>query len=301
MSYFANFPLIEYKFEGSKKPIQFTNLLAYSRVFNNIGDDQTLYRLETVIDGERPDILSNRLYGSPEYYWSFYLLNEKIQSKGWPLSTQNLIKRMKKDIPGECLVFLPQESVDRGNDTNWLQHEMIEEFKIGDKAYGLISGACGTIYDRNVNLGQIFVDLDEGSSSFIPNEVIVDSLSNPNSQLTVRIVHSPAYEAIHHFEDGDGDHIDVDYALDFRGRGSELISENVEHLPDEAGPGPDGNYVGGVVGSLQFPNAYDSSRYNQVTFREFYENENDDLSRIRIIRPGLMNRFAKLFKESIEN
>lgn len=305
MSYFRNFPSVDYQFASDDKPVNtaFPNLTITSEVIQSLIDNDSLYQLYTVRDGERSDVVSQRLYGTTDYYWTFYLLNEDIRNCGWPLSEVELTAKMNEDIPGEVLVFLPQDEVDLGNDTNWLQHAMIEQFSVGDRIFGQVSGAAGTIYARNVNLGQMFVELDEGSPGFVANEVVVDVQgAAPNSQLTVRIVHSPAHLAIHHVEDGDGDHVDVDYALDFRGRGPESNSENVSGLPDGAGPGPDGNYIGGVVGDIENPDIYaDSSPYTIVTFKDYYDEKNDNLSQIKVIKPGAIGQVVRLFNNSLKN
>lgn len=303
MAYFKNFPKVPYRFASTGKPefVEFQNITAISQIFSEAIDDESLYTLYTVKDGTRPDLLSYQLYGTPEYYWTFYMINDHVRHSGWALSAEELEAKINEDLPGECLVFLPQNTVDLGNETNYLQHAMIEQFSVGDRIYGQISGASGTVYARNVNLGQMFVRLDAGSKNFIANEGVVDTqVGQPNSFLTARIVHSPASLAIHHFEDGDGDHVDVDYALDFRGRGSELVPANVAGLPANAGPGPDGNYVGGVVGDLVNPDPYSSmSPYRAITFKEYYDNFNDHLSRIRIIKPGSIASVARLFHNSI--
>lgn len=305
MTYFRSFPTVDYEFATDGDPIRtpFQNITVTSEVIQSLIDNDSLYQFYTVRDGERADVVSQRLYGTTDYYWTFYLVNPDVRNCGWPLSEQELTARLNEDLPGECLVFLPQDAVDTGNDTSWLQHQMIEQFSVGDRIFGQVSGAAGTIYSRNVNLGQMFVELDEGSPGFVANETVVDVQgSAPNSTLTVRIVHSPAHLAIHHVEDGDGDHVDIDYALDFRGRGPESIAENVSGLPDNAGPGPDGNYIGGVVGDIENPDIYaDSSPYTIITFKEYYDEKNDNLSQIKVIKPSAIAQVARLFNNSLKN
>lgn len=303
MSYFKNFPEIEYRFCGctsSNNLVRFQNIAAYSDVLDQVAEDSSLYRFYQIQNGERPDVVSQRLYGTTEYYWTFYLLNSDLRTQGWPFSQERLVEKMGEDLPGECLVFLPQDEVYLGPDNDFKQHPLIDNFPIGSNAFGQISGAAGVVYGRNVNLGQLFVR-KTNNIPFQRNEVVVDTLGQaPSSQLTVRIVHNPAYDAVHHFEDGDGDHVDVDYALEFRGRGSELNPENVSGLPDGAGPGPDGNYIGGVVGSPEQPDPYSTSNpYSTITFREFYQAENDRLSRIRVLKPGAIQQFVKLHGDSL--
>ena len=298
--YFKNFPEVEYRFAGSTSArhcVNFTNLTAYSEILNSIQDDASLYRFYDVQDGDRPDTVSYRLYGDTSYYWTFYFMNPHLRTQGWPLSEADLLTKMSEDLPGECLVFLPQDEVYTGPDTGYAQHPLIDNFPIGSTIFGQISGAAGVVYARNVNLGQLFVR-KTNNTPFVANEQCVNTLTgSPSSRLTARIVHNPAYLAVHHFEDGDGDHVDVDYALDFRGRGSELESENTSGLPSGAGPGPDGNYIGGVVGNLVYPDP--ETTYSTVTFKEFYLDQNEKLSRLKVLRKSEVDKISRLFHKSI--
>lgn len=304
MGYFQSFPEIEYRFCGcssTDNKVVFTNIAAYSDVFDQITDDSSLYRYYQVKNGERPDVVSQKLYGSTDYYWTFFLLNPKLRVQGWSLSPKQLEEKMTEALPGECLVFLPQDEVYLGPTNDFKQHPLVDNFNIGDDVFGQVSGARGVVYGRNVNLGQLFVK-KVNDIPFQRNEVVVDRIgSAPSSQLTTRIVHNPAWDAIHHIEDGDGDHVDVDYALDFRGRGSELDPENVSGLPDGAGPGPDGNYIGGAIGYPEAPDVYSSGYpYTVVSFRGFYERANDDLSRIKVLKRGAAEQFIRLHSQSLK-
>ena len=306
MAYFNQFPSVNYRFEdtdGNQTELEYTNLIAFSAVIDDIIEDQTTYSYHTIHDGERPDILSYRLYGTVDYYWTFYIMNPHLKYCGWPLSSRDLQTKMDEDLPGQCLVFLPQQEVSYGSETGWTQHEMIENFPIGSTVYqtqGSGDVAIGTVYARNVNLGQIFVRNDN-DVIFANNTIIVNSLSAPTEILIPRIIFDPAHLATHHFEDGDGDHVDVDFSLDFRGRASELSAENVSGLPEGAGPGPDGNYLGGVVGDPVNPDPYSgTSPYTNVTYKEFYQNTNDAASRIKILKPNIVGRFVALHKQSLK-
>ena len=301
--YFRDYPTIPYRFCGctsKENEVIFTNLTVYSDIIDQVSDDASLYTFVDVQDGERPDMLSQRLYGTPEYYWTFFLMNPDLRKQGWPLGEKMLRDKMNEDLPGECLVFLPQQSIFIG-DNGFIQHPLIANFPIGETVFGQLSGAAGVVYARNIHLGQLFVRKTNGIP-FRNNEVVVNRISSaPTNQLTCRIVHSPAWLAVSHFVDGDGDHVDVDYALDFRGRSSELVPANVSGLPSGSGPGPDGNYVGGVVGDLENPDPYAQNQYNAITFKEFYEGENDRLSRLKVLRGSYIGKFVELRKQSINS
>jgi len=64
----------------------FTKIIPIQRLLEN-AIAWELYDLE---DGESPELLSYRLYGSVKYHWVIMMINNVIDiNKDWPLSTQN--------------------------------------------------------------------------------------------------------------------------------------------------------------------------------------------------------------------
>ena len=75
MSFFRNFPVVNYRFGDEVNTNLFQNLSAYIDMIDQISDDVAFYEKYTIMDGERPDVLSYKLYGTIDFYWSFFLLN----------------------------------------------------------------------------------------------------------------------------------------------------------------------------------------------------------------------------------
>ncbi len=71
------------------------DLLAYDKIF-----------LE---DGERPDQLSTRLYGRPDFYWTFFIVNDNLKGglKDWPLSDLQLEKEIEQEYTPYSVIQLP--------------------------------------------------------------------------------------------------------------------------------------------------------------------------------------------------
>lgn len=281
MSYFKYFPTVDYKFGDNITTDPMLNMSAFADILSEIEDDASFYRLVQIQDGERPDQLSERLYGTSTLHWTFFMLNEKLRETGWPLSQQELISKMEEDIPGECLViFGTATNAENGNE----QHSIVGQFPIGSNIFGSISGAAGVVVAKNPLLGQIFVR----KTNLIPfraNETAVDTLSvSPTYSVPVAIVHDPAYMAIHHVENGEGDNIDVDYSVDFRGQPSEGDTD----LP------------GGVFDDPANPDIYaDGSPYSIVSFFEHYTDVNDEQARIKVLVPNVAFQVTKLLKDSL--
>ena len=92
MAYFSNFTNIDYDFDGSGIQRSVKNLAQYSTIISKNIDDATFYSYYNIQDGARPDNVSEELYGTPEYYWTFFIVNNGLQNywHDWPKSSEAL-------------------------------------------------------------------------------------------------------------------------------------------------------------------------------------------------------------------
>jgi hypothetical protein len=104
-SFFKHFPQIDYSFFGrpqSGRTDTFGREITQKVVdlFRNVdvddikADETISYKLYSIIDGERPDVISQKLYGTPEYHWTFFVVNNELKCglNNWPLSDGQLSK-----------------------------------------------------------------------------------------------------------------------------------------------------------------------------------------------------------------
>jgi hypothetical protein len=194
--FFTNYPRTLYQFGSEQSATAIQNISVYVDIIDQIKDNINFYETTEIQDGERPDTLSQELYDTVRYYWTFYLLNDNIRERGWPLTVQQIRTRAINDYPNVVLTT---------RDGNIL----IDHFQVGDTVIGQSSGATGVVLKRNLDLGQIFIKLINGLT-FINNEVIRDN-SNPEFPQSAQLVSAVnEYDAIHHYEDGNGIWTDVD-------------------------------------------------------------------------------------------
>jgi hypothetical protein len=197
--FFKSYPQTLYNFGTEETATAVQDLSAYVDLIDQIKDNINFYEYLTIQDGERPDTLSQQIYGSVKYYWTFYLLNDSIRQNGWPLTTQEIVLKCKRDYPNLVLTT---------RDVNTL----FEHFQIGDTIVGQSSGATGIIVKRNLELGQIFVshNHDANDQEFLSGELIRDN-SDFEFPQNVQIVSSAeGFEATHHYVDAAGLITDVD-------------------------------------------------------------------------------------------
>lgn len=79
------------------------------------------YNYIRIQDGERPDVLSYRLYGSASYYWTFFIVNDILKegiNHSWPLSNTELDDFMTSEYDSySVLEFPPIPLTDPNADT----------------------------------------------------------------------------------------------------------------------------------------------------------------------------------------
>jgi hypothetical protein len=92
MSFFRQFPLTTYDLQKTGALMRITDLFR-SVTAPQVKLDPTIaytdYRIE---NGARPDVVSQVIYGDPDYYWTFFIINDKLKSghASWPMSGNQL-------------------------------------------------------------------------------------------------------------------------------------------------------------------------------------------------------------------
>lgn len=95
MSYFNNLPEIYYNFmvNGQDKLFIVRDITANVRPLKETLDNITLYDLYDIIDGETPEIVSSKFYGSPNYHWAIMIANQRYDYLNeWPLPYDRLVQ-----------------------------------------------------------------------------------------------------------------------------------------------------------------------------------------------------------------
>lgn len=210
MTFFTGFPEVVYKYGNEKDFNRAQNLSVYVNIIDRLKDNSSLYTFYDLYDGERPDQVSQMLYNTTDYYWTFFLLNDNLKTKGWPLSNKSLTAHVKRKY---------------NNTTLTTRDYFYDKFRVGDSITGQDSIAVGKIIATNSNFGTITV---AGTPSFTSGETI-QLVGNPSKTVTL---HSSSleYNAVRYYKSGTNI-VDIDPTV---GPGSSLIEvTNLEHYQEE--------------------------------------------------------------------
>ena len=131
MLYFEEFENITYNFGDEVDPVIFQNISIYADVVDTIKNSISFLNVHTIQEGFRPDQVSLQIYGTPLYYWTFYLVNDDIREQGWPLPRYELEEYVHKAFPNTTLTT---------RDAN-----LATKFKVGQTISGGTSSASGKI------------------------------------------------------------------------------------------------------------------------------------------------------------
>ena len=144
--YFSNFKPVYYRFGDNEPYSIFQNLTQYVDLIDQLKANNNFYQDYTIIAGERPDVTSFKLYGSPEYYWTFFLLNDKLRESGWPI--------LRDEVYAKARVLYPHRIVTTKDDIATEPYD----FPVGKFVRGVDSNTFGEIIKRNLELGQLVID-----------------------------------------------------------------------------------------------------------------------------------------------
>ena len=191
--FFRNFPLINYNFGTETTGALFQDISAYIKVIDDIKDDIAFYTTVHIQDYDRPDNFSFKLYGTTEFYWTFYYLNDDIRESGWPLPQQDLLTKAKVDYPHRSVITTADIS---------------KTFLPGHTVTGALSGSTGTVIKRYLDLGQIIID---SPNNFNAGENITPSINGVAQTADIVVVTSDVeqYNSVHHYENASKEYVDI--------------------------------------------------------------------------------------------
>jgi hypothetical protein len=191
--FFKNFPKVYYRFGEEATITSFQDLSAYADIIDAVKDTSAFYTSYYIQPNERPDQVSYKLYGSTDYHWTFYLMNDKIREQGWPLTNQQLIEYAERSYTHTAIVT---------------RTSLNGIFKVGQTVRGTRTASTGTVVHRNLDLGIVYLRNVVGV--FGQLEAINSFPDISTTETIIAESSSIEYLSPHHYEDGNGNWVDID-------------------------------------------------------------------------------------------
>lgn len=302
MSYFKDFPLTRYKFGNNLPEVYIQDISIYVDLLDQLSDATAFYQKYTILDGDRPDTLSYKLYGTTDYHWTFYLLNPTLRESGWPLSYKELESSLETAYPGISIMPSGVQAVDDGGFISATLHLVFNDYFIVGNKYAfsdqiVLNGTSDSLFQQRIDDGISTViaykDLDLGTTVFraekkYNDQALRDFRTDAVSIIDVtkweegsKVIIFPLnngtafnleYEETHHYENASGEWVDVEYS---------------EVTPGTTDVNDRFNYTA-PIGSIP------------VTIKENLQAENDDAKVINIFKPSIIPEIVSQFKKVIK-
>ncbi len=266
MNFFKLFPEVDYDLNRDGSLMKMVNIFRSIRPYQNAIDDPSLYTYYNIKNGERPDIISQQLYGTTEFYWTFFVINDFLHDgyKVWPLSQEKIVDYIAEEYAG--FVITTRIAFD-ANDVVKDNHTLVGKFQLGETIRGATSGAEGTLFKKDIDMNQLVVR----STNNIPyigdvpadNDLFetIKGLTTEDEVISYRVY---KYEtAPHHYFIKDADGIEREYT-------NRSFIDTTESTPEN---------------DLSF-----------VSNRQYVYDLNEKRSKIRVINPKHIGRFVEAFE-----
>lgn len=92
-NYFSKFPKLYHSFDNYKTTEVVVNLLTRFSIEQSLKENSSIFYEYDIRDGDTPEIIASKIYGSPERHWIILLFNDIINPfYDWPLQYDTLIK-----------------------------------------------------------------------------------------------------------------------------------------------------------------------------------------------------------------
>ena len=265
MSFFKQFPKISYDFDRNGVLQNVVNIYKSVRVLKAFEDNINTYTFYDVKNGERPDIVSQRLYGSTRFYWTFFIINDFLHDglAAWPMSQEKLQQYMANEYSGIAITTNPEIVRDTDNSITDHRNSLAGRFKLGETITGGTSEATGILHKKDIDLNQLVLKNVTGTFVGEPG-VVSESLTGGTSNDSVGTYEVFKYiDAPHHyFKTNDPEH---------------RVQTNAV-------------FIEGGVQSGQL--SYQSNR-------AYLEEVNEARSKIKVVDPKYIRQFADEFEDML--
>jgi|SaaInlLV_10m_DNA_3_1039740.scaffolds.fasta_scaffold00071_26 hypothetical protein len=258
-NFFKNFPLSPYDFgDNNNNKNIIIDLFKHVKATINL-DDSNSYTYYQILDGSRPDQVSQELYDTPDYYWTFFMINNHLINgmHSWPKGYTELQTYIELKYPYHTLTGYVN-SGGTGEDHLFYTKSFVK----GETIQGSETGYTAKIIDIDLDMNSL--TLGELSGNFNSTEEITgltsgEVVSQGSSNYTFTLQNQN--ESAHHYESIDG-----------------VVVPRITYSVDEIYP---------------IPSLYKITNYN------YEVGVNDSFMDIKVLKSHYIEDFSRTYKKLI--
>lgn len=222
-NFFKDFPKVDYRFGTNEPPTRWQDLSVYIDAFDQVQEYGAFYMDYQIQNPERPDQVSMKLYNTPDYYWTFFLMNDHLREQGWPLSNTLVYQQAQKYYPNICIltngiyiniatgIVRPlgvSPTLQSGNYVRFKADGLVGKILRVDYDLGMYHVACSALPTRSNQM--VSIESAEGEAMFNGEEVAEQFITEIDGTSIVQRFNQ--WDAPHHYEDVDGEWVYPTYS-----------------------------------------------------------------------------------------
>lgn len=199
VGYFNNIPNIFYDFKSDGKYQSAKDMFRKVSTWSHLREAIVGYEFYRINEGERPDVIADRVYGDSTLYWLFFLVNDNLQDlNDWPKSSPLLTRYINRKYSGKALVASDTTDIVSYNYTTNISSKFLlgERVQQSSTVYGFVTKVEPTF-------NRIIVNSTVGS--FTADSTLTTVRSTSGNTVTEKTfdIANVTYEkdAVHHYTD----------------------------------------------------------------------------------------------------
>ena len=151
--FFNQFPKTVYSIQNDAIQNTITDYFRYVGVIDRLAQSTFAYSTIDILDSERPDTLSYRLYGTPDYYWTFFISNDFLKEglSAWPKGDSEIKNHIANQYKNISAFRFPVGEADDGG-----RRSTILGIPIKNKSYLPYLRLCKRIGYENAGAVEVF-------------------------------------------------------------------------------------------------------------------------------------------------
>ena len=217
-NFFQDFPKVDYRFGDNEQPVRWQDLSVYIDAFDQVQEYGAFYMDYQIQNPERPDQVSMKLYNTPDYYWTFFLMNDHLREQGWPISNTLIYAQAQRYYPNICIVtngiFINfptglvrplgvSPTLKPGTYVRFKADNLVGKILRVDYDLGMYHVECERLPTRSNQM--VSIGKPEGEALFNGEEVEEQFINEIDGASIVRRYNQ--WDAPHHYEDAEGNWI----------------------------------------------------------------------------------------------
>lgn len=101
-NYTGSAKIRNFNMSDTAKPITMSDILVRIHPAAKYAEKSAILMPYTIVEGDTPDIVSYKFYGTPLYHWIILLVNNITNPREeWPLTEKQLVEKIKLNYPGQ--------------------------------------------------------------------------------------------------------------------------------------------------------------------------------------------------------